>query len=158
MHFKVRNGQRILEFDGQKLSHASSEKPDSDRWVEFTLYFTNGGSYVLERVGQTVIFHRNLGCEVVERNKLRFDSEYELQEHHQPCQLCDPDEYNDLLIIEKPRFYALVTDDPAAIIKSLHKLDANGLPYMTKVAERLLEEASEIDKRLERAYRIQYID
>ena len=46
-----------LRFKGYEIGHVSSEKPDgpsSIRWTEITLYKTESGKYVVERVGMSV--------------------------------------------------------------------------------------------------------
>ena len=43
-----------LRFKGHEIAHVSSEKPDgpsSIRWTELTLYKTDSGKYVVQRVG-----------------------------------------------------------------------------------------------------------
>lgn len=148
-------GPRTLEFDGEILAHSDSKRPNAFRWVEFTLYLTVAGTYVLERVGQTQVFH-TLECEVVERNKLKFNPEDHLESFHVPCDECNPFDDDDL-IIEKPRYYAVVSESPNAILKALYKKDKDGTRYMTYVTSRLLEEASEKDLRLQKAYQVEYI-
>lgn len=154
MHYRVKNGQRVIEFDGEKLSSSSSQNNSSVRWVEFNLYLTVGGSYVLERIGHSLIFH-DIGCEVVDRSGLKFRPEDQLTPEHVPCPKCDPDptDPNDIIVIEKPRYFGLWSETPDAVLESLY----GTRNYMTKVAERLIENATEYDQRLERAYRVEHI-
>ena len=150
MHYKVKNGNRIYEFDGTLLSSSTSRKQDSYRWVEFNLYITAAGTYILERIGQTDIFH-HIDCEVVERNKLKYNPEEQvLQDRHVPCEICDPDDEDDI-VLEKPRYFALVSEFPAAILEALHKKAHDGARYMTYVTQRLIEDAALHDKRLAKA-------
>lgn len=153
--YKVKNGSVTYEFDGTLLAESTSQKPDGTRWVEFRIYVTVAGTYILERVGRSDVFH-DLSCEVVERNGLRFDPRDVLEDRHVPCLECDPDEFQDLLVLEKDRYFALTSEDPKTIIKSLYRKDGDSF-YMTKVTERLIEDASKVDKRLEQAYKVQYI-
>lgn len=156
MHYRIKNGNRIYAFDGTLLSSSTSQRQDSYRWVEFNLYITFGGSYVLERIGQTDIFH-HIDCEVVERNKLKYNPEDQnLQDRHVPCEICDPDEDDDI-VLEKPRYFALVSEYPAAILEALHKKAGDGARYMTYVTQRLIEDAALHDKRLAKAYSVEYI-
>lgn len=153
MHYRVKNGPRTIEFDGDKLS-SSSSKSDKPRWVEFNLYLTAGGSYVLERIGHSLIYH-DIGCDVVERSGLKLRPEDQVGPEHVPCDLCEPDIHdpNDIIIIEKPRYFGLWSENPDTVLESLY----GTRNYMTKVAERLIEDAAQYDQRLERAYRIEYI-
>ena len=155
MHYKVKNGNRIYEFDGTLLASSTSKKQDSYRWVDFNLYITAAGTYILERIGQTDYFH-HIECEVVARNKLKFSPEDQLEDRHVPCEICDPDDFDDI-VLEKPRYFALTSDSPAAILEALHKKADDGARYMTYVTQRLIEDAAVHDKRLEKAYRVEYI-
>lgn len=158
MNYKVRSGERVLEFDGTKLATSSSQRPDSVRWVDFNLYITAGGSYILERIGQSDVFH-TLACKVVERSKLKYDPNDTLLHRHVECQTCLPDADYDTVVIEKPRYFALVTESPKAVLDALHKVNRdNGTRYMTIVSQKLIEEAAKHDKRLDREYRTEWID
>jgi hypothetical protein len=156
MQYEVKHQDRTYKFDGRLLAKSSSKRPGAHRWVDFGLYITTGGSYVFERIGQSEIFH-HIDCEVVERNDLKFDPEDYLEDWHVPCEICDPDEEYDDIVVEKPRYYAIVSEYPAAVLDAAHKKDENGARYMTKVASRLIEEACQYDKRLEKAYRVEII-
>ena len=156
-HFEVRNGGRTLKFDGERIASSSSRLDDSLRWVEFNLYLTAGGRYVFERVGRSRVFHGVGDCSVVRRNKLRFDiEEQELQAWHVPCPECRPYDDDDV-IIEKPRYFALDSADPDAVIEAAHKYDKNNARYMTNVTRRLIEDAALVDPRMDEAYRVEYI-
>jgi len=158
MRYKVRSGERILEFDGEKIATSSSFKPDSVRWVDFNLYVTVAGTYVLERIGQSDVFH-TLACPTVKKNNLKFDPNDLLLQRHVECSTCLPDPDYDTIVIEKPRYYAVVTESPRAVIDALYKRDkANSTRYMTYVSQKLIEEAAKYDKRLEQEYRTEYIE
>jgi hypothetical protein len=122
--------------------------------VEFNLYLTVGGSYVLERIGHSLIFH-DIGCDVVDRSGLKFRPEDQIGPEHIPCEQCEPDprDPEDIIVIEKPRFFGLWSETPEAVLESLY----GSRNYLTKVAERLIEDATEFDQRLERAYRVEHI-
>ncbi len=154
--YEVRDGNRVLRFDGELLSESSSRRPDNDRWVEFQLYRTKSGSYVLGRIGQSLLFHA-LDCPVVERNRLKPSGVEFLNDEHIGCTQCDPDDYAEEVAIEKPRYFALVSESPEAILEALYKYDQAGARYLTHVAQRLIEDACGLDSRLEKAYRVEYI-
>lgn len=156
MH-EVRDGSRVMQFDGELLAKSSSWQRGSYRWVEFELYRTKSGNYILGRVGHTRLFH-DPKCAIVQRNKLKTSSVDELREEHVSCAECDPDDTRlEEVAIEKPRYFALVSDSPEAVLEALYKYDASGARYLTLVAQRLVEKAGELDARLEKAYRIEYI-
>ena len=55
--FEVKDGSRTLQFKGRLLAESSSWRRGSTRWIEFALYRTENGSYVLSRIGVSLIFH-----------------------------------------------------------------------------------------------------
>ena len=55
--FEVKDGARTLQFSGKLLGESSSYRPNSNRWIEFRLYRTQSGSYVLSRIGVSLIYH-----------------------------------------------------------------------------------------------------
>ena len=58
---------------------------------------------------------------------------------------------------EKPRYWAQVSEEPDAVLEALYKYDQGGARYLTKVAERLLEDASVIDGKIEKMYKVEVI-
>jgi hypothetical protein len=63
----------------------------------------------------------------------------------------------DLIVPEKHRYWAQVSEEPDAVLEALYKYDQGGARYLTNVAQRLLEEASEKDEHIESVYRIELI-
>ena len=55
--YEVRDGSRLITFDGVLLGAVSSKRPSSPRWSEYHLYRTEGGVYVLEKVGRSTVVH-----------------------------------------------------------------------------------------------------
>jgi hypothetical protein len=110
----------------------------------------------LGRIGQTVLFHA-LDCPIVKRNHLKPSGVEFLTDEHLPCEECNPDDYLDEIAIEKPRYFALVSESPEAILEAVYKKDLRGARYLTHVAQRLIETACTSDSQLERAYREEYI-
>jgi hypothetical protein len=58
---------------------------------------------------------------------------------------------------EKHRYWAQVSEEPDAVLDALYKFDQGGARYLTNVAQRLLEDASEKDEAIESVYRIEMI-
>lgn len=52
---EVRDGSRVVRFEGSLLAEASSRWGDSPRWTELALYRTAAGTYVLAGVGRSVL-------------------------------------------------------------------------------------------------------
>jgi hypothetical protein len=155
--YEVKDNKRTLKFDGVLLAFSTSFRPGVKRWIEFGLYRTTGGSYVLSRVGETHLYH-DPDCAVAERNGLTKIPRPALRDGSVPCDVCHPERSNSEIVSpEMPRYWAQVSDTAEAVVDSLYKYDEAGARYLTGVAERLLEEASEVDAPIEGAYRVETI-
>lgn len=155
--YEVQDGSRTLRFDGALLGFSTSYRPGSHRWVEFSLYRTAGGQYVLSRVGETTLYHTG-DCEIAHRNGLRSTPRAALKTSSSPCTVCRPElSEDDDIMQEVPRHWAQVSDTADGIVDSLYRYDEAGSRYLTTVARRLLEEASSVDPVLDEAYRIETI-
>ena len=154
--YEVKDGSRTLQFNGKLLSESSSWRRDSTRWIEFSLYKTDNGSYVLSRVGVSYVFH-GAACPLVKRYNLTEVNAKELDRRAIPCDECLPSVDAILIFPEKHRHWAQVSEDPEAVLEALYKYDSGGARYLTKVADRLLDVASNKDKGIESVYRIERI-
>jgi hypothetical protein len=155
MH-EVRDGSRTLQFNGTLVAESSSERYNSLRWIEFKLYKTENGSYVLSRVGVSLMFH-GAACHLVKKYNLQEGPAVELHEEAVACEECNPDESAVLVFPEKNRTWAQVSDKPDAVLKALYKYDQNGAKYLTGVAQRLLESASKVDIEINSVYNFEVI-
>lgn len=157
---QVKDGARTLQFTGTLLGKSSSYRKDSLRWIEFELYKTENGSYVLSRVGISVIYHC-AACHLVKRYGLQEvsidDVDKERSQQFVPCDVCNPSFEADMIFPEKNRHWAQVSDDPNAVLEALYKYDNGGARYLTNVAQRLLEQAAAVDKNIEATYKIEVI-
>ena len=154
--FEVKDGARTLQFNGTLLGKSSSERRGSTRWIEFKLYRTESGSYILSRIGVSLVFH-GAACSLVKKYDLTEVSFDELLDDAIPCEECEPSEEVELVFPEKYRYWALVSDEPEDIIDALYKYDDNGLSYLTNVAQRLLEFAAKADPDIADAYHYEII-
>lgn len=157
---QVKDGARTLQFNGNILGKSSSYRKDSLRWIEFELYKTENGSYVLSRVGISVIYH-GAACHLVKRYGLQEvsidDVDTDRAQKFVPCDVCNPSFEADMIFPEKNRHWAQVSDDPNAVLEALYKYDNGGARYLTNVAQRLLEQAAAVDKNIESIYKIEVI-
>lgn len=115
------------------------------------------GAYILSRVGVSLVYHA-AGCPLVQKYNLQDISVTDLSPDAMPCEECQPTFEAQLVSPEKLRHWALVTDDPEAILDALYKYDdVNKTRYLTNVATRLLEDSSEQDPEIDSAYHIELI-
>lgn len=154
--FEVRDGSRTLQFDGDLLGSSTSWRRGSERWIEFELYRTKNGSYILSRIGVSRVFHGAV-CPLVKRYSLIDAPSANLKEDAIPCEECRPSTDVPFLFPERDRTWAQVSEEPEAVLDALYKYDQGGTRYLTNVAHRLLKQASAKDPRIESVYRIETI-
>ena len=155
---EVRDGRRKLRFEGMLLGYSTSYRPDSERWVEFSLFRTTGGEYVLSRVGMTVLYH-SAGCSISDRAGLPPVPRAALPPNRQPCRVCRPheDRGDSAVCVEVPRYWAQTSASAAGVVDALYQRDESGARYLTGVAKRLLEEAAEADHGISESYDVEII-
>ena len=154
--FNVKDGLRTLQFEGNLLGSSTSKRSDSTRWIEFELYKTESGSYVLSRIGVSLVFN-GAACSLVKRYSLQESPISDLNHQAIPCDQCDPDESAGLVFPEKYRHWAQVSDKPEAVLEALYKFDDYGTKYLTSVAQRLLEAAAKLDSDIANVYNYEII-
>lgn len=142
---QVRDGARLITFEGMQLGHVSSRRSGVPRWTEMTVWITDGGSYVLEKVGRSVVCHMP-GCTDVRSGLPRFqeahpgddpDNGYEFHED------CVPMEYDfTRLLVEEDRYWARVTKDPQEIYDALERRKG-GVRTLPRICSNLLEQVTD---------------
>ena len=153
---EVKDGARTLQFNGRLLGKSSSWRKGSNRWIEFELYRTESGSYILSRIGVSLIFH-GASCALVKRYGLNEVPFEDLSTDAIACEECEPTEEAELVFPEKHRHWAQVSDEPEAVLDALYKFDDGGARYLTNVAQRLLEESSKTDENIAKVYKFEII-
>lgn len=154
--FEVKDGNRTLQFNGKLLGKSSSKRGDSTRWIEFELYRTESGSYILSRIGVSIVFH-GAACPLVKKYGLQEIEYSELIVDALPCEECYPTEEAELVFPEKNRYWAQVSEEPTAVLDALYKYDDGGARYLTNVAQRLLEDSSKQDIKIAKVYKVEII-
>lgn len=153
----VKDGQRSLSFEGTMLSSSTSKEYGRTRWVEFELYRTNGGQYVLSRVGKSICYHRP-ACSVVSRNHIDPISRDEVDPEYVACPDCQPLPSDRMVCPEQPRHWAQVSETPDGVLSSLHKYDEHGTRYLTHVAKRLLADAAGRDEDIRDVFLSEHVE
>jgi hypothetical protein len=154
--YEVKDGARTLQFEGALLGESTSRRRDSTRWIEFKLYRTESGSYILSRIGVSLVYH-GAACPLVKKYNLQELSFSLIDDQSLACEQCEPSEEVSLVFPEKHRYWAQVSEEPNAVLEALYKYDDGGARYLTNVAQRLLENASSTDSGIESVYKIELI-
>lgn len=152
---QVRDGLRLLTFDGHLLASISSrESPDKDRWTQMAVYKTQGGSYVLEKVGRSVRLHIP-GCPDVLQDLPLFQQEHPGEDPevgYSWCEKCSPpigEEYDfPSLLVERDRYWATLSTDPEVIIDALWR-KREGYRRLPRISVDLLNKLCLVDSAFE---------
>ncbi|UDL16784.1 hypothetical protein SEA_ATUIN_91 [Arthrobacter phage Atuin] len=171
--FAVQAGIQLLKFDGIKLASSSSQFGRKPRWVEFELYRTTRGDYIVSRVGYSLFYHA-ADCYTVTRNNLEPVDGLSLSSAYIPCPKCKPNLTPDGVLPrtphgapqgvpdevypETPRRAGWRCFEASGVVNSLMKEDDNGTEYLTNVARRLLVEAAKLDRNISDAFYVVRID
>lgn len=153
---EVKDGNRTLYVEGVQIGSSTSYRRGSTRWIEFQLYKTESGQYVLSRIGVSLVYH-GAACELVTNYNLQEIPYGHLKIDSIPCERCNPTGEADLVFPEKDRYWAQVSDNPGAVLEALYKYDEFGAKYLTSVAKRLLESAGRTDKDIQKVYTFETI-
>lgn len=155
---QVRDGSRLITFEGERLGYISSQRDGHPRWTEMSIYRTDGGSYVLEKVGRSVVTHMP-GCPGIIGKIPRFqqahpgDDPDEGYEYHD----CVPDEYDfTRLLVEEDRFWATIATEPSDIVDALYRR-RGGIRHLPRIGLDLLDIVSAVEPRFEPAVRVEHI-
>lgn len=158
MKYTVKNGAQTLLFDGEELSHSTSFYPKKTRWIEFTIYRTSGGQYVVSRIGKSLIYHHAV-CPTVRRNHIAPLPAQTLLDYMVPCDTCSPDiDHDELVYPETPRESAASCSNADGVVKWMKQKDENGINYLTNVAKDALEDAARVDAQIRQAYYTERVD
>lgn len=146
--YVIRNGVQEMEFLGDMLSHVSTERDDSVRWTEIKIFKTQGGNYVIQTLGVSVVFHAE-GSRCTKKGQELLGSQ--LPEDAEPCVRCGPlDQGEDrTFIMERNLSRAKVVEDPSRLEEAMVSYDNGRKVYDTSpVAKEALNKAAAKDPAL----------
>ncbi len=152
---QVRDGNRLLTFDGELLASISSrESVSKDRWTDMSVYRTTGGSYILEKVGRSVRLHMP-GCSEIINDLPLFQQEHpgeDPEEGYSWCEACSPpigEEYDfPSLLVESNRYWATISTDPEVIIDALWR-KREGYRRLPRISVQLLTDLCLVEPAFE---------
>lgn len=151
---QVRDGNRLIQFDGELLASVSSRNDGRDRWTEMRVYRTQGGSLILEKVGRSVRLHMP-GCEDIINDLPLFQQAHPGEDPefgYSWCNKCTPpvgEEYDFFsLLVEEDRYWATISTDPEVIIDALWR-KREGYRRLPRISVQLLTELCKVDPAFE---------
>jgi hypothetical protein len=144
-----------VEFVGVLLDDATTETPEATRWTEVSIYRTDGGQYVIHRVGRSVLYHQHDGvCNTgipIEVGDLDGDDVIDLV----PCERCRPGEIDTMddttLINKEMDRYNVDVCQAESVAKTLELVRPDGTKFISHVAQRALLGAMNADPALRAA-------
>ncbi len=155
---QVRDGPRLIQFNGSMLGSVTSRRGDAPRWTELRLYKTESSTYVLEKVGRSIVMHMP-GCSEILGQIPRFQDAHPGDdpdvgyEYH----ACVPEEYDfTALLVEEDRYWAVITEDPQMVVEALYRRKGSAR-HLTRSALDLLAQVGSRDPVLEQAWRVEHI-
>jgi len=158
--FQARDRTRLLTFDGVKLASVSSRTgDDQDRWTEMSLYLTDGGQYILEKVGRSVITHVP-GCPEIIGEIPRFQDAHPGDDPDIGYTFhgCVPETYDFTeLLSEEDRFWAAISTDPREIVDALYRRQREAR-FLPRISVLLIEEAIKHDEALGASWHYAKVD
>lgn len=147
----VRDGSRVLRFDGDLMITLSSQRAGAPRWSQISLYRLIPDGYVVEKVGYSAVTH-NPDCRKVRSDMIAWaDAHREDREVDRvPCEECQPDlrDMDAQLRLERTRHSAFVVPDAPGLVSLLTE-DRNVIPALIT---RVLDAAAELDERIEASW------
>lgn len=159
-HYRLRDGGRLVTFDGLLLASVTSERPDVSRWTEIEIYETRSGMLVVHRVGVSAIVHLQ-NCPQIGEKQLPGIADLKPDEFaidsRDPCAVCRPDiqylltEDPASLRFERDRHWVGISDTAPSMIESLHS-SRNGARALSSLATSAIETAAQANAEVHAAY------
>lgn len=149
----VRDGSRVLRFDGELLVGMSSQRPGVPRWSRISLYRLRPEGYVVEKVGVSAVTHQPW-CRKVRSDMIAWADAHDEDRdvRRVPCLECLPDvrELDAQLRLERTRHKAFVVPDAEGLVDLL-VADRVEVPFLVS---RVLDAASQIDPQIEAVWMV----
>lgn len=147
----VRDGSRVLRFDGDLMITLSSRRIGVPRWSQISLYRLEPEGYVVEKIGISAVAHEPW-CRKVHTGMIAWaDAHREDREIERvACDECQPrlDQIDAQLKLERTRHQGFVVPDAEGLVSLLTE-DRVEVPILIT---RVLDAAAELDEAIGRAW------
>lgn len=158
-HLTVQDGSRRITFEGELIASVSSVGPSKPRWSEYRLYKTVTGTYVLEKVGRSIVVHRP-GCSEIIDTLDRFQERFPGRDPSDGfwlCEGCMTSGYDiTALLVEHDRHWVTITENPSDVVDALYR-KRSGARHLPRLSLELLDQAARVDEALASAFRVERI-
>jgi hypothetical protein len=157
---EVRDGSRRITFEGELIGFVTSAGNSKPRWSEYKLYKTIAGTYVLEKVGRSIVVHMPMCPEIIDSLN-RFQEENPGRDPTDGwwfCESCctggrvDPT----ALLVEHNRHWVTISEDPQHIVDALYRRK-EGARHLPRLSLDLLDQAARVDPAISEAFRVERI-
>lgn len=163
---ELANYDRVLRFKGERIGHATSRRGqdrDQIRWTEVDIYRTEGGHYVVHKLGKSRVYHAGImacsgtGAKQTTSKQLRLNPEATAD--LAPCPVCKPDDWGfyQVVHVEQDRGVTATSASARGAVESCHSQDQDQVTYLTRVASRALEQAAEADPAIFEAFKVETV-
>jgi hypothetical protein len=159
-------GQPQKRFTGAKLAHTSTgEHRNLPRWLTLDLFLKQDGTYILHRIGYSVVYHSVEGpCEGGE--KMTYATLADITDEGEPCTKCHPIPFKALMAavesghsdansksvaLEHNYYKVLEIPDVPTLISELEFVPKNsrtGERVISRPGQELLLRAADLDPRI----------
>lgn len=153
---------RQVRFEGDLIGEATSREPRSLRWSETRIWRTRAGSYIVQKVGRTLVFHSTSGrCRTGEKVAVR-DIPRDQLANLIPCPKCRPDavtsaQEDDEVRLEEDRYTVHISETARGAVECCRSVDDDGVQFTTWYNADALRKASEVDEDIRAAYAVRVV-
>jgi hypothetical protein len=151
----VRDGARLLEFQGAVLGAATSKRGSAPRWSELVVYRLLDGSYLISKIGRSLVAHQPF-CRRVNHRMItwsRASEQDEFLEPRVPCPDCQPDLKNGLApdtVLEVTRYRLITAPTAENAVSAMEDPLADPALPLPKLVRDVLAQCAEKDQAFAR--------
>jgi hypothetical protein len=149
----IRDGGRLLQFQGVVLGSATSQRGSAPRWSELVVYRVAGGDYLISKIGRSTVAHRP-DCLRVNHRMVTWKAAPQHGEDRVQrvgCRDCHPDLSHGIAadtMLEVTRYRAILAHDAESAAQSL--LGDRAALLMPQIVRDVLAQCAQADPNFSR--------